>query len=90
MGPAAIPKLEEAIWNSQHPDIRRYAVYCVAAIGGSSAYEALGKAIQHELDPCVKRFMRASLNTINVQDGGLKSDTVPWWTAFQCRSTDKL
>ncbi len=84
MGPLAIPKLSELLKHNSDRDMRRYAVYCIAGIGGPVAKRALEQALPSESDPCVNRFIRISIDTIDVKSGGLKHDTVKWFTAFQC------
>ena len=84
MGQIAIPKLSAVLKDSPDPDMRRYAVYCIAGIGGPSAKQALKHARALESDPCVNRFIRVSIDTID-DKGGLKNDTVKWFMAFQCK-----
>lgn len=84
MGPIAIPKLIDLLKDNPDPNTRRYVVYCIAGIGGPEAKRALKQVLPSESDPCVKRFIRVSIDTINVQSGGLKKDTVKWFSAFQC------
>ena len=85
MGPVAIPKLKKLLQN-QDWQIRHYAVYCLASIGGLSAQRAIETAALIESIPCVKRFMLTSIQTIDAKHGGLKKDHGEWAKAFTCMS----
>jgi hypothetical protein len=84
MGPIAIPKLSALLKDSPDTNMRRYAIYCIAGIGGPLATRALKEAVALESDQCVKRFIAVSIDTIN-ESGGLKNNTVNWYMAFQCQ-----
>lgn len=85
MGPIAIPKLSALLKDSPNRDMRRYAVYCIAGIGGPAANSALRQALASESDQCVRQFIAVSIDTIDNKSGGLKQDTVKWYLAFQCQ-----
>jgi len=83
MGKLAIPKLRTKLTD---PDshVRQAAVYCLAWIGGPSVRRAFQRALPHEADPCVKRFIEVSLDTIDTKSGELKPDRSRWLSAFLC------
>jgi hypothetical protein len=85
MGAVAIPKLEKLL---RHPDwqTRRYAVYCLARIGGISARRVLQKDVLKETDRCVRHFIEISIKVIDVKNGGVKQDHGEWAAAFDCKS----
>jgi hypothetical protein len=85
MGPVAIPKLSNLLRN-QDWQIRHYAVFCLASIGGPSARRAIQAAVPLESHPCVKRLMLLSIETIDVKHGGMKQDHGEWTKAFMCMS----
>jgi hypothetical protein len=85
MGPVAIPKLQK-LFQNQDWQTRHYAVYCLASIGGASAKRAIETAAPLETHQCVKRFMLASIKTIDVKHGGVKPDNGEWAKAFMCMS----
>jgi HEAT repeat protein len=82
MGPIAIPKLR-AVLGSPDPASRHYAVYCVAQIGGPSALQALKQALPSESDKCVKRFIQASIKSLDNEKKKLQ-DNGEWLPAFLC------
>jgi hypothetical protein len=84
MGSIAIPKLRVMLRNSPDREERQDAVYCLAWIGGASAQRILQQALPMESDPCVKAFIRVSINTIDIKSGGLKNDRGQWFSAFLC------
>ena len=83
MGPIAVPKLTD-LFRHEDWQTRRYAVFCLANIGGSSARRAIVTAAPMESHPCVKRLMLVSIKTIDVNHGGLKQDHGEWFKAFMC------
>ncbi len=85
MGPIAIPKLSALLKDSPDPNMRRYAVYCIAGIGGPDAKSVLQQARPSESDPCVRQFIAVSIDTIDEKSGGLKPNTMDWYLAFQCQ-----
>jgi len=82
-GSAAVAKLTNLLRNEDW-QIRHYAVFCLAHIGGLSARRAIETAVPMESHPCVKRLMLVSIKTIDVRHGGLKQDRGEWARAFMC------
>jgi hypothetical protein len=87
MGETALPKL--GIVLKQHPDryTRRYAVFCIAQIGGKTAHQILHQALESESDPCVASCIRASLTAFdNKRRPHYISDVgrTTWYTTFLC------
>lgn len=85
MGRVAIPKLEKLLRN-QDWQIRHYAVYCLASIGGISARRVLQKDVLKETNQCVRRFIEISIERIDVKHGGVRQDHGEWAAAFWCKS----
>jgi hypothetical protein len=83
MGKLAIPKLRAKLTDSD-TQVRHASVYCLAWIGGPSVRSAFQQALPHESDPCVKRFIEVSLDTIDPKSGELKPDRSRWLSAFLC------
>lgn len=95
MGPVAIPKLASALLQDSKPRIRIAAAYCLTAIGGPSAMDALKEAQKREADQCVARFISISLTTFSYESKGrvLFNDEAPqaneharrkWLNTFDC------
>jgi hypothetical protein len=82
MGPIAIPKLRVML-GSQDPATRHDAVYCIAQIGGPSAFRVLKQALPSESDKCVHRFIQASIKSLDNKKNKLK-DSGKWLPAFLC------
>ncbi len=87
MGEIALPKLQTVL--KQHPDryTRRYAVFCIALIGGRSAHQILTQALKGEADPCVASCIQASLTAFsNKRRPHYISDETrtTWYTSFLC------
>jgi hypothetical protein len=87
MGEVALPKLETTL--SRNPDryTRRYAVFCIALIGGQSASQILNEALKSETDPCVTSCINASLKAFNNKRRPHQiSDEMrtTWYTTFLC------
>jgi hypothetical protein len=61
MGQLSIPKLQEVLSKNPEPFRRKFAVFCLASIGGRTAKNVLAKALSAETDPCVKKFISISL-----------------------------
>jgi len=61
MGQLSIPKLQEVLSNNSEPFRRKFAVFCLASIGGARVKNVLAKALPGETDPCVKDFIKVSL-----------------------------
>jgi hypothetical protein len=87
MGERSVPKLQNVLSENSNRYMRKFAVFCIASIGGSEARSVLTKALSSETDPCVNRFIRISLEMF-----GNKSEPnhIPqgkdsrWISAFYC------
>jgi hypothetical protein len=87
IGPPAIPKLQIALRNDAVPYKRKMAAFCIAYIGGSQARRALTNALPAETDPCVKNFLRLSLQAFNnkAKPNHISSAlNGKWLSAFYC------
>lgn len=82
MGPTAIPKLDAALRHNPNPQLRYWAVYCIATIGGPSAVSSLKEAVDSERDECVKRSIRVSLDSFD-RTGNIK-DRLEWFSGISC------
>lgn len=87
MGESAVPKLQTVLSENSNRYMRKFAVFCIASIGGTEARSVLIKALSSETDPCVNRFIHISLEMF-----GNKSEPnhIPqgkdsrWISAFYC------
>jgi len=84
IGPGALGRLEAVLKNDSNRDMRRYAVYCIARIGGQGAISLLEPISQSEQDPCVRRFISISLESLKNNKGHLGPNTSKWFGAFMC------
>ena len=87
MGPIAIPKLEGVLRHSPDRNMRRYAVFCIARIGGPSGKRALKDALPSESDRCVSQFIRISINALDnkrLPNQITSKDRGKWFSAFLC------
>ncbi len=82
IGPAAIPKLDQILKHSSDPTMRHSAVYCIATIGGLSAVTSLEESLRSESDRCVRRFIKASLDSFD-ENGQIKNRG-EWFSGFAC------
>jgi len=89
MGPIAIPKLTVMVQKNTDREVRQDAVYCLAWIGGASARRVLEQVFPIESDPCVKHFIRVSINTMD-KSGRLRNDQGQWLSAFLCNGSEGL
>ncbi|HJP93694.1 MAG TPA: hypothetical protein VJ875_17170 [Pyrinomonadaceae bacterium] len=87
IGAPAIPKLQVVVGNDSVPYRRKFAAFCIAYIGGDRAKRALTSAVSGETDPCVKNFLRLSLQAF---DNRAKPNHISsalngkWLSAFYC------
>ena len=87
IGSPALPKLEVLLKNDSVPDRRKFAAFSIAYIGGAEAREALSTALPGETDPCVKNFLKLSLQAF---DNKKKPNHISsalngkWLGAFYC------
>lgn len=65
IGSSAVPRLEAVLAKNSEPTMRWSAIYCLSQIGGRNALKALTHAQQHESDPCLSSFMRASVESLS-------------------------
>lgn len=86
MGPIAIPKLDAVLRNSPDPELRFYALYGIATIGGTSAVSSLEKALESESDACLRRGIRASLDSFD-ESGNIKN-RMEWFSGLLCDPQD--
>jgi hypothetical protein len=87
MGPVAIPKLKDVLRESTDRYMRRYAVFCIASIGGTSARQALEDALPSESDECVRGFLQASIQAFSNREAPNKvgaDENSKWYSAFLC------
>jgi len=87
MGSIAIPKLEAVLRRSPDRNMRRYAVFCIARIGGQSGKRALKHALPSESDRCVSRFIRVSIDALSnrrLPNQITSKDRAKWFSAFLC------
>jgi hypothetical protein len=88
IGRPAIPKLQIVLRNDSDPVRRKFATLGIAYIGGGQARRALTSALPAETDPCVKKFLRLSLQAF---DNRAKPNHISkglngkWLSAFYCR-----
>jgi len=87
MGEPAIQKLQIVLRNDSESHRRRLAAFGIAYIGGSQARKALTAALPGESDPCVKNFVRVSIQAF---DNKTKPNHInsslngKWLSAFYC------
>jgi hypothetical protein len=89
IGRPAIPKLQVVLSNDPKSHRRKFAAFCIAYIGSSQAKTALKSAILSETDPCVKDFLKVSLQAFdnNEKPNHISSElNGKWLAAFYCRS----
>jgi hypothetical protein len=84
MGSIALPKLEAVLRQTQNPNSRHYAVFCIASIGGSDAKRILSEALPSESNECVKSFITASLNALDSSSQIAPERRTNWYAAFLC------
>lgn len=65
MGQFSIPKLQEVLSKNPEPFRRKFAVFCLASIGGTTVRDVLSKAASRETDSCVKKFISVSLEVFD-------------------------
>jgi hypothetical protein len=88
IGLPAIPKLQIVLSSDPQAYRRNFAALAIAYIGGTQARRALTNALPGESDPCVKNFLRISLQAF---DNKAKPNHVSsalngkWLSAFYCR-----
>jgi len=89
IGQPAIPKLQAVLSNDSESDRRKFAAFCIAYIGGGQAKTALKNAMSTETDPCVKDFLKVSLQAFDnkAKPNHISSElNGKWLAAFYCHS----
>ena len=89
IGQPAIPKLQVVLGNDPKSHRRKFAAFCIAYIGGGQAKTALKSALSTETDPCVKAFLKVSLQAFDNKGkpNHISSElNGKWLAAFYCRS----
>ena len=89
IGQPAIPRLQVVLSTDSESHRRKFAAFCIAYIGGSQAKTALKSAMSSETDPCVKNFLKVSLQAFdnNSKPNHINSElNGKWLAAFYCRS----
>ena len=85
MGAIALPKLEAVLRQSENPNSRHYAVFCIAEIGGSDAKRILSEALSSESNKCVRNFIRASLDALDSSSLQIAPERrTKWYVAYLC------
>jgi hypothetical protein len=88
IGQPAIPKLQIVLTKDPESDRRKFAAFALAYIGGSQARRALTSALPGETDPCVKNFVRLSIQAFDnkAKPNHISSElNGKWLSAFYCR-----
>ena len=65
MGNLAVPKLGIALQRNTNPKVRMAAALCLTEIGGPDSLKFLKRSLDSEVDPCVVRFVRISIDILN-------------------------
>jgi hypothetical protein len=87
IGQPAIPKLQILLSNDSVPHRRLFAAFAIAYIGGSQARKALTSALSGETEPCVRNFLRISLQAFDnkAKPNHISSElNGKWLGAFYC------
>jgi hypothetical protein len=87
IGQPAIPKLQMVLSNDSVPHRRQFAAFAIAYIGGSQAKKALTSALPGETEPCVKNFLRISVQAFDNKEkpNHISSElNGKWLAAFYC------
>lgn len=86
IGQTAIPKLQLVLSQDRSPYKRKFAVFCIASIGGAKAKDVLTKASHLETDPCVKKVMSTSLEMMSnkAKPNRIPEDNGKLFSAFYC------
>ena len=87
MGEVALPKMQAVLKENPNPEIRQFAVFCIASIGGPSAEQILQDALLAESDECTTACIRATLKSFaNTRRPHHISDIgrAEWLSTFMC------
>jgi len=89
MGQLSVPKLQEVLSRNPESFRRKFAVFCLASIGGARVKNILANAQSGEADPCVQKLINVSLeafankihpNHITPEENGR------WYSRVYCSS----
>jgi hypothetical protein len=87
IGEEAIPALKAVLDGSRDNSTRRYAVFCLAQIGGRAAKQVLHDRLAVESNCCVSNCIRASLVAFENKgfpDHITSEHRTKWYTTFMC------
>jgi len=87
IGEEAIPALRAVLDGSRDNSTRRYAVFCLAQIGGKAARKVLHDRLAFESNCCVSNCIRASLvafENYGFPDHITSEHRTKWYTTFMC------
>ena len=87
MGEEAIPALKSVLDGRGDDSTRRYAVFCLAQIGGRVAKQVLHDRLASETNCCVSNCIRASLEAFEnktLPDHITSEHRTKWYTTFMC------
>jgi hypothetical protein len=84
IGEPAIPKLKQVLRENHDANVKLDSIYCISAIGGRMALDSLREVLPFESDPCVIRFIKASIEALDNEEHKL-ADTNKWFLAFTCK-----
>jgi hypothetical protein len=92
MGEIALPKLETIVMKSSNDLTRRYAVFCLAQIGGPTAKKILQQALDSFSDKCLSKFIKASLTAFNnkaLPNHITSKNRTKWYSTFLCEDGNR-
>jgi hypothetical protein len=87
IGEEAIPALKSVLDGSGDDSTRRYAVFCLAQIGGGVAKQVLHDRLASESNCCVSNCIRASLEAFEnktLPDQITSEHRAKWYATFMC------
>jgi hypothetical protein len=87
MSEEAIPALKSVLDRGGDDSTRRYAVFCLAQIGGTVAKQVLHDRLASETNCCVRNCIRASLEAFENRtfpDHISDENRTEWYTTFMC------
>lgn len=93
IGEDAIPALKAVLDGSRDNRTRRYAVFCLAQIGGKAAKQVLHDRLAVESNCCVSNCIRASLEAFEnkgFRDHITSEHRTKWYTTFMCDCDSSL
>lgn len=87
IGEEAIPALKSTLDGSSDDSTRRYAVFCLAQIGGKDAKQVLHERLVSESNCCVRNCIRASLEAFEnaaLPNQITSEHRTKWYVTFMC------